>query len=627
MTAYNSSQAGDWDDVDTWGGGGYPSLSNDTATLTHAVSYNVDGTGIALGNITINTGGALTATTDGNRILELNSTAKVQVNAGLLEFGSFASPFPVTYRAKIWAPDGSSNRDILDVNSNATVKLVGAYPTGSRDTTLDSNWTTGQSFDVVGDFTHLSVGDVVWVHRKLGSYTSYQTDSDIYSIASVSAYDSGNDKTTLTIAQTAPSLTYNAGGRVLLLNSSVMVENTTYNGANYSIGSTTSMKLQFDTSGSGITWELGCFIYGFRDLDFSGTSTSVTATGLTVCRQTNTQMIMPAGQTLTSLVMCFALPNLTSADNWVFLEGPDGKCWFTAASTPLNGANYLTSGPDALRIVSLQWAIPSLKGIYLSGTMEACQYAFSGTSYSVWEGDISDTENLMRSTCRGILIRGNCSLINDGMVNGAEFNTIEGDLTGGSGAGIEQGAGNKVLGLNTFTNPIDVFSSREQSGNFYQVEGPDNVRAPAGGGYCGSWTSLFSTDGDWQAPDSGHPYIVQLVPNSNCGLSGVAARAPGRSLRPNPYGDNIIPVSAGVNSVSIQVYPVGWSTNLTEDHVWVGLSAEGNTSYSTSHSLSNGSWQTITASLTLAADGQLFFEFALARYEAAAYVLLDIVWS
>ena len=54
MAAYTSTQSGDWNNVATWGGGGYPSIAGDTATIAsgHTVTYNVS-SAIELGDISI----------------------------------------------------------------------------------------------------------------------------------------------------------------------------------------------------------------------------------------------------------------------------------------------------------------------------------------------------------------------------------------------------------------------------------------------------------------------------------------------------------------------------------------------------------------------------------------------
>ena len=41
MADYTSTQAGDWNNAATWGGGGSPSSNGDTATIAHEVDYNL----------------------------------------------------------------------------------------------------------------------------------------------------------------------------------------------------------------------------------------------------------------------------------------------------------------------------------------------------------------------------------------------------------------------------------------------------------------------------------------------------------------------------------------------------------------------------------------------------------
>ena len=57
MADYTSTQTGDWDDVDTWGGGGFPG-TGDTATIANTHVVSVKGSE-ACGNITVDSGGTL----------------------------------------------------------------------------------------------------------------------------------------------------------------------------------------------------------------------------------------------------------------------------------------------------------------------------------------------------------------------------------------------------------------------------------------------------------------------------------------------------------------------------------------------------------------------------------------
>lgn len=59
MTAYTSTQAGDWNSAATWGGGGYPNASGDTATVSHDVTIPAGAT-ITCGACSVGGGETLT---------------------------------------------------------------------------------------------------------------------------------------------------------------------------------------------------------------------------------------------------------------------------------------------------------------------------------------------------------------------------------------------------------------------------------------------------------------------------------------------------------------------------------------------------------------------------------------
>jgi len=84
MTAYTSTQSGDWNDTATWGGAGYP-VSGDTATIANTHTVSIKGSE-ACGDITVDSGGTLTldATTT-NAILTLDTGATL-TNNGTISF-------------------------------------------------------------------------------------------------------------------------------------------------------------------------------------------------------------------------------------------------------------------------------------------------------------------------------------------------------------------------------------------------------------------------------------------------------------------------------------------------------------------------------------------------------------
>jgi hypothetical protein len=84
MADYTTSQAGAWDNVATWGGGGSPSASGDTATIGHAVTAPAGNIDIGSGYVTINAGGSLVwgSTTMGCGAVTLNGSASLNTGSG-----------------------------------------------------------------------------------------------------------------------------------------------------------------------------------------------------------------------------------------------------------------------------------------------------------------------------------------------------------------------------------------------------------------------------------------------------------------------------------------------------------------------------------------------------------------
>ena len=98
MADYTSTQDGDWNATATWGGGGSPSVDDDTATIGHVVAYNLGVSIIDFGNVTINDGGTLRFPVDADSTINFNTTAILQVNGGgILEAGTDFEPINKSY--------------------------------------------------------------------------------------------------------------------------------------------------------------------------------------------------------------------------------------------------------------------------------------------------------------------------------------------------------------------------------------------------------------------------------------------------------------------------------------------------------------------------------------------------
>jgi len=145
----------------------------------------------------------------------------------------------------------------------------------------------------------------------------------------------------------------------------------------------------------------------------------------------------------------------------------------------------------------------------------------------------------------------------------------------------------------------------------------------------GTFLTLHSGDSGWQAPDSGSSWIVQGNPNSYCSADDRAMWLP-----VNPLGmigrHNAIYAESTDTTVTIKVYPVGWASSLTDAEilfeVWYLNSAtidsrtrvtNGTATYA------NGAWRSVTATISPAKDGPVYWNLWLRCYESGDYVLVD----
>lgn len=117
MAAYTSTQSGDWDDVATWGGGGFP-VNNDTATISvnHTVTVptgvtatvgtsGVSGTVAVTINQSASTSWGILVIQDGGILIlrgDVTNNGRIQVEGGsIIEFDSSLAASPSTTKYKI----------------------------------------------------------------------------------------------------------------------------------------------------------------------------------------------------------------------------------------------------------------------------------------------------------------------------------------------------------------------------------------------------------------------------------------------------------------------------------------------------------------------------------------------
>ncbi|MEW6115383.1 MAG: G8 domain-containing protein [Nitrospirota bacterium] len=214
MANYVSTQSGDWNNPATWGGSGYPQLAGDTCTISagHTVTYNVQ-SAVELGQITVN--GILKASRAVSTKLTLGHAEILINNGGEMDWGKVTDKIPTSVVAEIlWNTTGDNSKGI-NVADGGKLSIYGdpAYYGSTRRTVLYADWTSGQSFQVVGDLTgKWAAGHIIYVHKG-AAYASSTTDITNPLTINTVTYD--GTKSTVTINEAFPGDTYRAGGIVL----------------------------------------------------------------------------------------------------------------------------------------------------------------------------------------------------------------------------------------------------------------------------------------------------------------------------------------------------------------------------------------------------------------------------
>lgn len=244
MATYTSTQNGNWSADATWGGSGHPNTDADVANIDHEVSYDMGASTVLWGNITVGTAGKLTFPVNASSDLMFNNSGVLTVN-GEMSCGTDEAPLDAAYTFRILftrRASSAGNRLVTGTGSTAKILLYGDPDVyGSQKYGyLSADWTTGQTFYVDGDVTtRWSAGLQLYVFRNT-TYVSTNTTGGIFTIASVGAYDSGNDRTPITISDAAPGVTYYSGGDVIAITRNIVIQEIGIDVAHISPGSSSS---------------------------------------------------------------------------------------------------------------------------------------------------------------------------------------------------------------------------------------------------------------------------------------------------------------------------------------------------------------------------------------------------
>lgn len=582
---YTTTQDGNWNTDATWGGGGHPTSNDDIAVIGHDVTYDAGESAVTWGNVTVNSGGMLCFPTTQSSKIVFNATAILTVNSGgEIRTGTTSAVGAVgaAYTLRFEWPQGAAARYVLVLNDGATVNIQGADVT--QYAYLDSDWTSGQSFYVEGDYSSLwSAGQTFYIHVNAAYVTNgYQTQGKTYTIASVGAYDVGNDRTEITISESAPGITFSAlyeghRSKLLLVSRNVVLCDPGASLAVYGYNSYTE-QIRCDLNqadGNRLVDFQRCLFYGW-DRAFDGGYNLE----LNKCCLVNNYygLYITTGSSGSFDCVSNYLPMYS---NTSFSMGGD----IASSSTSLNGSNRGTFRGE---ILSSLYAVSSSYDIKVYGVIFSNVRGGSTGAGYVYESDfIGNTTNLESAIAR-----------------------INGNIVGGTFS-MESNSRNNVCVLEDATiSGSDRFPLRIYTN-------------------AGNILPLDSGDTDWQVPESGNSWIMQEIPNSYCTYDTFV-----NQVAYSPINPMSVYTQARPTTLTFKIWPVGWTTSLDQDDVVLEAkyldSASGitrTTVYNTSQTYANGAWRNCSVTFTPSQAGVVYFQLYFRSYESGDYVLIDPMWK
>jgi hypothetical protein len=191
MPAYTSSQSGDFNNVATWGGGGYPSVAGDTFIVSagHTVTYNVS-SAVELGASSIS--GILTFLASMNTKLCFGNVTLTINSGGNLRIGTLSTPIAAAYKAELLFNTASDATNGVSCNSNGAYTLYGdtAFCSTKKATLAnDAENTDGDVYIKTNeDMSAIwAVGQQLYIKtEKMGDSSSYTDAFKLATIVSVS---------------------------------------------------------------------------------------------------------------------------------------------------------------------------------------------------------------------------------------------------------------------------------------------------------------------------------------------------------------------------------------------------------------------------------------------------------
>jgi hypothetical protein len=228
-TPFTSVTTGSWSDGATWGntspgtkGVDWPGLAGDVTNIGHLVNYNVSETN-ELGAMTITNGGILSFVTNASTKLTLGNVDLTINNGGELRIGASGAIIPYTYTAELyWNTTGDATCGIKPANGGKLTIYGDPVYYGSDDmTVLQADWTSGQSFTVIGNYSAKWVSGQQLVLHKGALYSNYNSD---FALVTLNGAPSNASNSICAINESFPGGTFkNTTGRIVNVSRNVIL--------------------------------------------------------------------------------------------------------------------------------------------------------------------------------------------------------------------------------------------------------------------------------------------------------------------------------------------------------------------------------------------------------------------
>ena len=627
MGTFNSAQAGNWNTDATWTEAGHPVANDDIVIITHEVTYDVGVSGVTWGNCTLNSGGVLIFSISSNSKMLFNATGILTINnGGELRAGTSGSPIAAANLCQIHWPQGAAARYTLALAAGGIINVYGdpAFYGSTIEATLDSNWNAGAGLTlyVEGDYSAKWQAGQYFIIHDYAQYANYQTDAEIFCIDSVGAYDAGNDRTPIVVTAAGDSDTFVIGAGLWMLSRNIELADPGSPWTVYGYGSYTE-RIRFDNNqaagNDNIRIEDTLF-RGWVEASYLGHNFNVANGSFVNCYRVgySSHYMDLSNVIIASCYYGLANSNYNKLSGWaVGNKQALYTCYYNVLELDLIGNEHGVYSVLKTELIgdvcSNSTGLYYFDDGYVVGNIKKNGTGVSHSDRTTIVGDVEDN-TIGVSTCELIKIIGNLTNNTNGFVGCYHANIVQGGVVNNI---------NNVLSMDSATEiRRAIFSNCTVAGTYDELEIIGN---------CGDFLCLHNGDGNWQAPNSGSAFILQMTPNVYClgfGTSGMLKLTDAPNLLSFGYAES------GARVLTFKVWPVGWTASLTDAELYLevyylagGAGGALTRVVSGALTMANGAWRNLTVSFTTGQAGIFYYNLILKKYEAGDYVLIDPEWS